>query len=127
MGLISRVSSRTYRYGHYSATVTSSAELPKFYCTSESRADSQLFTQYKFFRPEIHALYMHITSVEYQNKPCQLDLRESEVLMFLVIFISIKNRNAISSEQAIRKSLSYAKACCVYLFYRMNVGACFIY
>ena len=62
-----------------------------------------------------------------RNRPCQLDWRESEVLMFLVIFISIKNRNAISSEQAIRKSLTYAKACCVYLFYRMNIGACFIY
>lgn len=58
-----------------------------------------------------------------RNQPCQLDWRESEVLIFLMIFISMKNRNSISWEQSIRRSLTYTKAATAFLFFRMHIFA----
>lgn len=60
-------------------------------------------------------------------KPCQLDWRESELAMFLIIFISIKNRNAISWEQATRRALTYCKVVCGFLFFRMQTLSGILY
>jgi len=62
-----------------------------------------------------------------RHRPCQLDWRESELLIFLFIFISIKNRNSISWEQATRRAMTYSKVVCTFLFFRMHVLAGILY
>ena len=58
-----------------------------------------------------------------ERNSCQLDWRECETAMILLIFISIKNRNSISWEQSTRRALTYSKIVCTYLYFRMYVPA----
>lgn len=58
---------------------------------------------------------------------CQLDWRECEVAMILLIAISIKNRNSISWEQSTRRALMYSKIVSGYLFFRMQVQVGLVY
>lgn len=62
-----------------------------------------------------------------RHNRCQLDWRESELLIFLMIFISMKNRNSISWEQSTRRALTYTKVVTTFLFFRMHIGAGLIY
>jgi len=58
-------------------------------------------------------------STEYNR--CSLDWREAELAMFLLIFIAIKNRNAISWEQSMRRAMTYCKLVSCFLFFRVKI------
>jgi len=62
-----------------------------------------------------------------RHRPCQLDWRESELAIFLLIFISLKNRNAISWEQSTRRAMTYSKVVSTFLFFRMHILAGILY
>lgn len=44
-----------------------------------------------------------------------------------MIFISMKNRNSISWEQSVRRSLTYTKVVTTFLFFRMHIGFGIVY
>lgn len=58
---------------------------------------------------------------------CKFSWKESEILIFLLIVTTLKNRAAISMEQIVLNTLMFAKLANVVMFYKVDYRLAFIY